>query len=295
VDGFTIRGEVQKYDAKLRQFVPYLPGVAAEGLDFSQDGQRVAYVTVPDGKLWQSNIHGGEKVQLTVPPMRAGMPRWSPDGKRVAFMGALPARPWKIYVVSDDGANVQQLTSGTANDGDPNWSPDGNLLVFGGEPDVDAQGGGPKSPTAIRVLNLATNQVSTVPGSDGLYSPRWSPNGRYLAAQSADSTKLLLYDFETQKWRDLVKVNAEYFSWSHDGKYIYLTAGGTDPIFARVGVLGEQRMERLASFASPNAVNAVQLLSGSFGQWTGIARDDSLLILRDTSSDEIYALDVQLP
>jgi hypothetical protein len=41
-----------------------------------------------------------------------------------------------------------------------------------------------------------------IPGSQDLFSPRWSPDGRYLAAMNQQSTKLLLYDFKTQKWSD---------------------------------------------------------------------------------------------
>ena len=120
------------------------------------------------------------------------------------------------------------------------------------------------------------------------------PDGRPMVATSRHSrrtqlTKLLLYDFKTQKWRNLVQANAAYFSWSHDGRYIYLTTTGTEPIFARIEVLRERRIERLASLKD------VRLFNGTFGTWTGIAPDDSLLILRDTSADEIYALDVQLP
>ena len=286
VDGFTPRGEVQRCDVKSKQFVSFMPGIAAEGLSFSRDGERVAYVTVPDGILWASKTDGGERVQLTLAPMRAAMPRWSSDGKRIAFMGSLPGTVWKIYVVSTDGGSPQQLTFGAGNDGDPNWSPDSNSLVFGGEPDLEGRS---LSRTAIRVLNLTTNQVSTVPGSEGLFSPRWSPDGRYLAAQSADSTKLLLYDFDTRKWQDFANVNAAYFSWSHDGQYIYLSTSAKEPEFERVSVRNEHRIERLASLKD------VRLFNGTFATWTGIAPDDSLLILRDTSPDDIYALDVQLP
>jgi hypothetical protein len=87
------------------------------------------------------------------------------------------------------------------------------------------------------------------------------------------------------------KTQFAYFSWSHDGRYIYFTIYGTNPIFARVGVLNDRRMEPLASFAETR----VRLFEGTFGSWTGIAPDDSLLVLRDTSTDEIYALDGQLP
>jgi eukaryotic-like serine/threonine-protein kinase len=287
VDGSMERGELQRYDAKSKQFVSYMPGVAGEGLSFSRDGQRVTYVTVPDGNLWRSKVDGSERVQLTVAPMRAAMPRWSPDGKRIAFMGKLPGKYWKIYVVSAEGSSIQQLTSDAGDDGDPSWSPDGNSLVFGAQPEYE--GGSPKLAKAIRILDFTTNQVSTVPGSEALYSPHWSPDGRYLAAQSADSTKLLLYSFGTRKWVDFATVNADYFSWSHDAQYVYFTIGGADALFGRIGVLNKRPMERLAS------LKQVRLFNGTFGAWTGIAPDDSLLVLRDTSTDEIYALDVQLP
>lgn len=240
-------------------------------------------MTVPDGILWASKINGGERVQLTLAPMRAAMPRWSSDGKRIAFMGSLPGKVWKIYVVSTDGGSPQQLTFGEGNDGDPNWSPDSKSLVFGGEYQ--------KQESAIRVLDLASNHISTVPGSEGLFSPRWSPDGHYLAALSADAKKLVLYDFDTRKWHDLatVEATAAYFSWSHNGQYIYFSTRGTEPAFERISVHGKHRMEELVSLKD------VRLFNGMFGSWTGLAPDDSPLVLRDTSSDEIYALDVQLP
>src|SRR5439155_156814 len=147
---------------RCRKFLPYLSGISAEGLSFSRDGQRVAYVSLPDGILWRSKLDGSERVQLTVAPIRAAMPPWSSDGKHIAFMGSLPGRNWKIYIVSTDGGSLQQITFGKGNDGDPNWSPDGNSLVFGEEPDSEA--GNPENGRiTIRVLNLTTNNISTVP------------------------------------------------------------------------------------------------------------------------------------
>jgi hypothetical protein len=86
-----------------------------------------------------------------------------------------------------------------------------------------------------------------------------------------------------------VQVNAAYFSWSHDGKYIYLTTAGAESVFARVRVPDEHHIESLESLKD------VRLFNGTFGTWTGIAPDDSLLVLEDTSTDEIYALDLQSP
>ena len=191
VEGFKARGELQRFDPTSKQFVPYLPGISAEGLSFSRDGQQVAYVTTPEGILWRSKLDGTDRLQLSLPPLEAAMPRWSPDGKRIAFMGRLPGKFWKIYVVSADGATPQLVTLGDAMEADPSWSPDGNSLAFGGEPNLE--GGDPQTKT-IHLLDLKTNQTSLLPGSQGLYSPHWSPDGRYIAAQSADDSKLSLYD-----------------------------------------------------------------------------------------------------
>jgi Tol biopolymer transport system component len=138
-------------------------------------------------------------------------------------------------------------------------------------------------------MNLTSGQVSTVPGSENVWSPRWSPNGRYIAAQTTDSTKLVLYDAETQKWETFAKLNAGYFSWSHDGKYMYLTTVATEPVFARIRVPDGRGIETLVSLKD------VRLFTGTFGEWTGIAPDDSLLVLKNTSVDEIYALNLQSP
>ena len=75
--------------------------------------------------------------------------------------------------------------------------------------------------SAIRVLDLNTRQVSTLPGSRGLFSPRWSPDGRYIVAMPSDSLSLVLFDFQTQKWSQLAKVRAAFLNWSRDGQYVY--------------------------------------------------------------------------
>ncbi len=76
---------------------------------------------------------------------------------------------------------------------------------------------------AIYIIDLVTHQVSTVPGSENLFSPRWSPDGQYLAALNLDSTKLLLFDFKTQKWSDWITEPGVvgYLNWSPDGSYLY--------------------------------------------------------------------------
>jgi eukaryotic-like serine/threonine-protein kinase len=286
VDGSQPRGDLQRYDIKSKQFVSFLPGVTAEGLSFSRDGQQVAYVTVPEGILWRSKLDGSDRLQLTNAPLQAAMPRWSPDGKRIAFMGDIPGKTWKTYLVSTDGASPHQLTSSPDNEGDPNWSPDGNSLVYAGEPIME--GGAPQT-TSIHIFDLKTNKISIVPGSEGLFSPRWSPDGRTILAQTSDQSKLRTYDFATGKWQDFLTAFLRYFSYSHDGGYVYFIVYNPDPAFGRIAVRGDHHIERLVD------LKGTHFLNGIFGTWSGLAPDDSPLMLRDTSTDEIFALDWLAP
>ncbi|MGB7129747.1 MAG: protein kinase, partial [Candidatus Sulfotelmatobacter sp.] len=217
VIGQTYRGELERYDSKSAQFQPFLGAISAEYIAFSKDGQWVAYVSYRDGALWRSKVDGSERLQLTYPPMYAVLPRWSPDGKNILFFEfALAAdKPARIYEISSGGGNPRQLMPGDSSQQmDPNWSPDGSKIIFAGESNDPA--------SAIRILDLASHKVSTLPGSQGLYSPRWSPDGRYISAFSADSKVLLLFDFQTQKWTQLASGSLSWLNWSHDGKYVYV-------------------------------------------------------------------------
>ena len=112
------------------------------------------------------------------------------------------------------------------------------------------------SDNSLYILDLRTNRVSTVPGSDGLYSPVWSPDGQYIAATTDDSLKLMLFDFKTQKWVALVDFTIPkgmdhpivgWESWSHDGKRIYFDSYfGTDQGIFRAGI-GDHKLEKVVS------------------------------------------------
>jgi Tol biopolymer transport system component len=98
-------------------------------------------------------------------------------------------------MVSVEGGEPEMLLDAPGNEADPGWSPDGSSIVFGYLSEGDSPTG-----KAIRILNLETGAVSTVPGSTGLFSPRWSPDGRYLAAMPLDRQKLLLLDMTSGEW-----------------------------------------------------------------------------------------------
>ena len=285
--GWQPRGELVRYDAKSQQFVSYLSGISAEGLGFSKDGEWVAYVTLPDGTLWRSKVDGSQRLQLSFPPMQAALARWSPDGKRIAFMARVPGKPWKISLVSAEGGSPEQLLPGERNEAIPAWSPDGNFLAFGGAPFDE---GATSGTMAVQVLDMRTRQVSTLPGSEGLFAPFWSPNGRYMSAQpQAQWRKLMLFDFTTQKWGELADRDVYYPTWSHDGEYIYFDTPLRDnPAIFRVKV-SNHKVEQLVSLKD------FRLAGGLVGAWFGLAPDDSPLLVRNVGTQEIYALDWDAP
>lgn len=277
--------EIVKYDAATGSYSRLLSGISATDLDFSPDGKWVSYVAVPDGTLWRSRTDGSEPKQLTFAPTRAALPRWSPDSKQIAFVSVSAGTPWKIMLVSVDGGDPKLPLAENRSQIDANWSADGSKLMFGYVV-RDTQ------ELNIRVLDLKTHAVSTVPGSDGLFSPRWSPNGRYIAALSPDFTKVMLFDFHTQKWSSWLTEAAgavSYPVWSADSKYLYF-----DDL-----VTGEESIRRVEvgkTYAeSVFVLHGIERYPGPFGLWSGRTPDGSAMFVRDRSTQEVYSLRIDLP
>jgi WD40 repeat protein len=274
--------QMQRLDAQSKQFAPFLPDVPASAMDFTKDGQWIAYV---DGhrRLWRCRNDGSERVQLTLQPLEVELPRWSPDGKSVAFMGQEPGQPWKVRVVSAEGGPYGPVTATDAAEGAPTWSPEGTRLVFGGLVDPGAKTPGP---LVIHVFDLRERRLSVVPGSQGLWTARWSPDGRYIAALTEDSSSLVLFDWRSGKWTKLLSLGRiGDLRWSRQGKCIYLTAvpRGGEPALFRVKIASHQ-VERLIGMASTGI--SVPL---------GLAPDDSPLVMYQIPTAEIYAFECQFP
>jgi serine/threonine protein kinase/Tol biopolymer transport system component len=277
------QGELVRYDAKSHQFVPYFSGMSAIKLDFSKDGQWVTYTSYPDAILWRSKVDGTERLQLSFPPMSVMWAQWSPDGKQIAFGANMPGKPNHVYIVSADGGKLDEVTHGSRDEVLPNWSRDGNSLFFANMPDP----GLPAS--AIYQLNLKSNQVTTLSGSEGMWYPRLSPDDRYITALTSIN-HLMLLDLKAQKWTELTDTMAYYPAWSRDGKYLYFSSAAEgEPVFYRIQIR-DHKLERVASLK-----DVKRATHGGPSSWTGLALDDSPLALRDISTYEIYALDWHLP
>lgn len=280
------RGELMRLDPQTHSFAPFLNGLSAEGLSFSPDGKRMAYVSFPEGVLWASNLDGSDRHELTFAPMEAGLPHWSPDGTQIVFSGRDPGKHWVVYRVSAAGGALEPLTDGQRDDLDPMWSPDGKSMLVS-----DFNGFARNSETnSIHILNLQTRQMSDVPGSAHLFSARWSPDSRWLLALTTDFNRIVLYDFATQKWQDLVTSRNGYPNWTADSKCVIFSNPFAKELPVYRVCLADKKMQHITDLTA-----AGYLAQGHFGWWTGIAPDGSILALRDISSEELYALDVKLP
>lgn len=283
VIGAKHRSELLRYNFKTKEFLPFLTGLSASEVEFSKDGQFIVYVSYPERTLWRAKSDGTRRVQLTSLPFTAWLPRWSPDGTQIAFFGGMPGKPWKVYLIPAVGGATKAAWPETLNQGDPNWSPDGNSLVFGRLPWKT----GATEPCAIYILDFKTRRVSQVEGSEGLFSPRWSPDGKYLMAMKPDSTAILLYSFHLQKWTTIARGLLSYAAWSRNSKYIYALdfhlPGVTRWVRIRVG---DGSVETVADVG-----NIRQISSG----WTGLGADESPIVGREIGTEEIYALELNTP
>ena len=278
-------GEIVKYDVAGKKFIPVIPGVSATDLSFSPDGKWVTYVTVPEGVLWRSRADGSDRLQLTSGPGQSALPVWSPDGKQIAFVSMQPGQSWKLFLVPAAGGTPREVLTESGSQMDANWSTDGARLMFG---DL-RKGGGELS---IRILDLQTGKIEKVPGSEGLFSPRWSPDGRYIVALSPDNTTLKRYDFRTQTWSNWLVESAgsvSYPVWSPDSKSVYFDdlVNGDESI-RRVKL--DESQPKLAF-----VLGSIERYPGALGTWSGRAADGSWMFVRDRSTQEVYELSMELP
>jgi Tol biopolymer transport system component len=282
------RGELVRYDPGSHEFRPFLNGISADHVEFSRDGRWIAYSTYPEQTIWRRRPDGSERRQLSFAPMAAIFSRWSPDGRRIAFMGTLPGKPVEIFTVSVEGGNPEPLIPGDDSiEIDPNWSPNGESIMFARLRSTPAA---IDDDSSIQILDLKKKKLSMLPGSQGLTAPRWSPDGSQVVATSLSHGKwnhpaVMIFDFKSQSWQGLEDDPIDNKWWSYDGKYFYFDKlMENDPAIYRIR-LSDRAIERIVS------LKQIRRSLNIMGWWSGLTPAGDPMVLRDTSIEEIYALD----
>src|SRR5205809_2490780 len=114
----------------------------AGGTQISPDGKHVAYtVTYGDFKsdsfvtqIWLADTVSGKSVQLTRGDKSSTNPRWSPDGKWLAFTSNRIEDKNQIFVIDPSGGEAQQLTKSESAVNSFSWSEDGRMIAYTATP-----------------------------------------------------------------------------------------------------------------------------------------------------------------
>jgi Tol biopolymer transport system component len=190
------------------RWVACLAGLAAV-FDVVRAAETGIYVIKPNG--------GGERKVVSVEGMAYhGSPRWSHDGKRIAFDAVAENEDVrKFFVVNVDGSGLNQLGEQSM----PDWSPDDKQLVFHHNGDGDTKKG-------IWVQNLdGTGREWLTEGA----CPRWSPDGTKIVFTDWKTLKVLnVSDGQEQEVVDISFDEFPHgFDWSRNGKQLAFVARRT--------------------------------------------------------------------
>ena len=258
-------------------------------VDFSRDGQWITYISYPEDDLWRSRSDGSEALQLTHLPMRAGLPRFSPDGRQIAFTAELPGEPLRTMLISADGGTPKPVLppSGQAPSGQaevaPTWSPDGTHLLIRADHHADATQTAFQN-NVLEIVDVAARKSVTVPGSTEKFNQRWSPDGKWIVATPNNMDEVDLFDVVAGRWSVLTQMRADYPSWSTDSKYVYfVNVSGQSGIYRVAVDTGKPEM-----IASLDHVD--RAMDELYSQWCGVTPDGAPLIVKSADLQNIYAL-----
>jgi len=179
--------------------------------DWSPNGSRIVFANGDRGRkseIYTVNLDGSAKRQLTQEKGGTGacMPAWSPDRKTIAFAITGPdLHKAGIYVMGEDGSNVQFVTEGLG----PGWSPDGHRLVF------YRLSKSRRDRSSIWVANADGTETKEITDQNSMsWFPRWTQDGKIVFASDRDgrSAIYLLNSDGSHLQRLVYSKDSDFFS-----------------------------------------------------------------------------------
>lgn len=232
-----------------------MPQVSAPHL--SPDGKRVAYVltkadlnrSMYDADVWMIDADGANQRQLTRSEANENAPRWSPDGKALAFLSDRAGGRYAIFLIDPNGGEARQLTTENAPVREYEWSPDGKSIAFlrtdsptpeeerrTRERDDARVVGENKHHVHLHVIDVESGAVRRLTsGPFSIFSFSWSPDSASIAFDRAPGvtlddyyrTDIYVVSVANAEMRPLVVRTGidRQPRWSPDGKSVAFVSG----------------------------------------------------------------------
>lgn len=217
-------------------------------IDFKMDG--AGYLPQEHWHIWTVNVESGEATQLTSGDYDEGSPRWSPDGKEIAFIvnrsdqPDLTAEMDDIYVMGADGSDERQLPTPEGGKMALNYSPEGDYLSYVARPEpgnwwrnnrlwiVPADGSSEAQQLTASEIHVSNSTIGDV-GDRGMTAPIWYPDGESIAFQQSQHGNTIVRRVDLQgNVTDLLAEEGMYsnITMSEDGKTLaFLWSNFDDP------------------------------------------------------------------
>ena len=195
-----------------------------ESFHVSPSGRRA--VVAVQGELFSIATERGETHRITTTPgARDTQPRWSPDGKLIAFVSDESGRE-EVWVCDEYGQSRKKISDSDSLKGQLVWAPDSKQLLYTG------------SDRKLHRFNFETGQTNTVAGGEvisfggsAIMNPQWSPDGKWISYTKADRTLLShIYVVPTEGGSPQRITEPDVYSdsaalWTPDGKKIVYLSG----------------------------------------------------------------------
>lgn len=232
---YESNGELQVFDTKAGKATPIAITVPDDGLarrpsripvgsqvrdvELSPKGERALFAA--RGDIFTAPIEKGPTRNLTHSSgAHDKWPRWSPDGRRIAFMSDLSGED-ELYVVTQDGSGAPEALTrgGKAFRYAPAWSPDGTRIAFG---DKDGK------VYVVKVAEKTVTEIVDAPRGQ-IQDYTWSPRGHHLAFSMTGNNGFSAVHVWSERDGQVRRVTDPLFNsgdpaWDPDGKYLFFSS-----------------------------------------------------------------------